>query len=146
MEHVLHNVISKTVYWSETTKQVECKSFLFETLINLAQSTVKSYQSDFYYDATYIQGLVIDKPIEFYYLFGDTGTTLIEKGEVKLSTLDLAMSCRKYSRPFVYKIEVLRAKTWDYLAWIIQATCISTDKESLPEYNYNASYNACAQY
>lgn len=143
--HIVNNVHTKTVYFSEESKQVDCKSVMFGLMVELAQETVESFHSDFYYDAIFIEKLVLDHAMEFYFLFGESGTNIVyEKDSSGLSPYNLAMSLRKYSRPFVYKVEVQPKGNWDSKAWVLRFTCLATDKEVLPAYNYNASFNAGA--
>lgn len=146
MLHTVNTSYTKTTYFSDESNQVQCKSTLFEIMLTLAQDTVDSFKSDFYHDAIFLYKLDTSKPFEFYFLFGDTGTTIIRKGESGLSAQALAMQCRKYSRPFVYKVELLAPIKPESIAWEIVCTCLATDKEELPSYNERISFNYSALY
>ena len=141
MEHIPGNSFDKHVYYSKVSEDITGKSFIFETLLALATETVECYRSDFYHDAVFISGLKMDKAFTFYYLFGDTGTTIISKGQSNLSPEGLALQCRKYSRPFVYRVELISPEKKDSIAWTIRYTCLATDKEDLPAYNERVSFN-----
>jgi hypothetical protein len=146
MEHIIGKSFEKRVFWSYEQEEIGSKAFIFDALLSIASDTVTSYRSDFYHDAFFLENLKMDKSLEFFYLFGDTGTTIIHKGQSNLSPLSLAMQCRKYSRPFVYKVELITPQKEDSTAWTIRFTCLATDQEDLPAYNERASFNYAALY
>ena len=136
MLHVINSIQDRVVYFTDEIKQVDCKSIMFDMMLTLAQDTVECYRSDFYHDAIFLKNLVLDKPTEFYYLFGSSGTTIVHQGESNLSPQALAMSLRKYSREIVYKVELMEVPSWDGKVWKVVFTCLATDKEVLPPYTY----------
>ena len=144
-DHIPGKSFDKTVYWSEERKEIAGKAFIFETLLSLANETVQSYRSDFYHDAFFLENLTMDKALTFFYCFGESGTTIIRKGESNLSPESLAMQCRKYGRPFVYKIELI-TPAMNSMAWTVRYTCLANNDMPMPPYNERISFNSSAVY
>jgi hypothetical protein len=64
----------ETLVWGWNTMP---RAIIFEKMMELALPIVKSYRSDLYHDAIFLENLE-NRPTVFYYMIRETGTTITD--------------------------------------------------------------------
>lgn len=126
-----------SLHYSPSLGELEQKSLLWQELYFLAKDVVQAYYCDFYHDMAYLESVKITKSHTFYYLYGDTGTTIVDKSDSFATPERNALACRRYTRPYVYRIEIVQPLEPYSQQWPVFFTMLANEQGVLdykPDY------------
>lgn len=91
----------------ETLHGTDNQALIFAHLVSIATPILKSFHSDLYYDALYLQAADLTKEQTFFYLVGENGTTWADD-------YAQAITLSQHSRPHIFRLTYKKDTEYKY--------------------------------